>query len=394
MAVQASGLKPRIAGHYLVAAPPIRRGFDNSDVYDISAPNPSFVGTLPTGVFLHAGPSRAVFAEGQIGMRVLDIGGSGPSLPISSLFDEVSVQQAASVYGDYVLSAEGAGGLAIYDVSAHGGLVRQRVFDSSSFLEGAALDQLITAQNLYVAAGTPTRGGLLVYDLQTQPAAFVSSFETGNSPAQALAIANNTLFLGTVDDVRILDVTIPGLPVQIGSVPVGTAALAVSGNLLFVGTVANQLRVYDISNPSSPVQVSSVALPDLPIQMRLNGSLLFVADSSAGLLIFDVATPSSPFLLSQTQPSTLVVGVALDGNLALLAAWEEGIVIADCANAALPIVTGRVRLDTITPFSALSSELLNRAAAITLQDKIAFLGVFNADPHDPPQQRERDDLWI
>lgn len=384
LAVPASEFKPRIAGNYLIAVPPVRQGLDESDVYDVAGTVPVFAGRIPAGAFLDGGPERAVFADTQIGMRILDVSGRGSPELISSVFVEVSVQQDAAVFGKLILSAEIAGGLAIYDASTRGGPVRQSVFGTNHFLEGAALDQLVTPQTLYVAAGLINRGGLLVYDLQTQPATFAGSFDTGNSPAQALAILNSTMYLGTVDDIRILNVSNPGNPAQVGSLAVGTAALTVSGSSLFVGTVANRLVVFDISNPVTPVQLSSIPLPDLPIQMRSDGNRLFIADSTAGLLIFDVTNPAAPLLVSQTQPSTNVVGVALDGNLALLAAWEEGIVIVDFTNPALPTIMGRSRLETINPYSALGSPLLNRGSTIALQDQIAFIGVFNADPASPP----------
>jgi hypothetical protein len=380
--VTASDFRPRIAGHYLTSTPPMRMGIDSTNVYDVTGATPIHVGALPMGAFLDAGPSRAVFADGQVGLRVIDVSGSGPFIPFSNLFDAaVSVKQAA-VSGNLVLSGEGPGGIVIYDVSVPGGPVWQEFFDHSSALEALApRDQLVTPANLYVAVGQQSAGGLLIYNLQTNPASFTGSFSTGSSIAQGLAISGNTLFLATVADTRILDVTNPGNPSQIGAIGIGTTSLAVSSNFLFAGTVDNRIVVFDISNIASPVQKGSVVIPDLPIQMSISGTRLFVADGAAGLLIFDISSPSAPALLSSTQPSSNVFGVALDGNLALLAAWEAGIVIVNCNDPVHPAVTGRAKLDTIDPFKTVTAELLNHAAAITLSDGIAFIGIDNFDPN-------------
>ena len=384
--VAASDFKPRISGHYVTSVPRLRFGTDSTNVYDVTGSAPVLVGGLPMGAFLDAGPTRAVFADGQIGLRVIDVSGSGPALPFSNLFDaELSTQQAAAVSGNLVLSAEGPGGIVIYDTSVPGGPVWQEFFDHSSGLEALApRDQVATPANLFVAVGQQSAGGLLIYNLQTNPASFTGSFSTGTSIAQGLAISGNTLFLATADDTRILDVSSPASPSQIGVIGIGTTALAVSGNSLFAGTVDNRIVVFDISNVSSPVQKGSIGIPDLSIQIRISGTRMFVADSTAGLLIFDVSSPGTPVLLSSTQPSSNVFGIALDGDLALLAAWEAGIVIVDCTDPAHPAVKGQAKLDTIDPFKTVTAELLNHAAAITLSDGIAFIGVDNFDSQDPP----------
>jgi hypothetical protein len=380
--VVASDFIPRIAGHYLTSVPPIRLGIDRTNAYDLTGAVPALVGALPMGAFLDAGPNRAVFADGQGGLRVLDVSGSGLSIPFSNLFDAVYNLQAAAVSGGLVLSAEGPGGIIVYDVSVAGGPVWEKSFDDSSPLEGfAPRDQLLTPTNLFIAVGQQSGGGLLVRNLQTNPASFAGSFSTGTSVAQGLAISGNTLFLATEDDTRILDVTNTANPAQIGVIGIGTTALAVSGNFLFAGTVDNRIVVFDISNTASPVQKGSISIPDLPIQIRISGMRMFVADSTAGLLIFDISSPSAPALLSSTQPSSNVFGVAVDGNLALLAAWEGGIVIVDCTDPAHPLVKGQAKLDTIDPFKTVTAELLNHAAAITLSNGIAFIGVDNFDPN-------------
>jgi hypothetical protein len=129
----------------------------------------------------------------------------------------------------------------------------------------------MTATNLYVAAGQPVdqqvQGGLLVFDLQTHPASFVGSFSTGNSVAQALAISGNTLFVGAGDSTHILHITTPASPTEIGTINLGTTALAVAGNFLFAATTDNHLLVFEISNIAAPVQKAVIALPDVAIQM-------------------------------------------------------------------------------------------------------------------------------
>lgn len=181
------------------------------------------------------------------------------------------------------------------------------------------------------------------------------------------------------------DVTNPASPTQVDSIAIGISAVATSGTWLFAGTVDDRLLVYDISQPTTPSQKVSLNLPGLPIEFAVSGNLLLVADSTAGLLIYNVTTPAAPVLLSQTTPSTSVTDVAVDGNLVLLAAWDGGLVVVDFTNPAAPQMVGQAKLDTIDPYAAYQSFLLNKAATVTVLNKIAFVGVYNADTNDPPE---------
>ncbi len=201
---------------------------------------------------------------------------------------------------------------------------------------------------------------------------------------QALALSNNYLYVGAVDSLRVLDVSNPASPTQVDSISVGISALAATGNTLFAGTVDNRLIVYDITNPASPSQLTSINLPGLAIEFAVSGNLLLVADSTAGLLVYNITTPTAPALLSQTMPSTSVTDVTVDGTLALLAAWDGGFVVLDLTNPSAPQVLGQAKLDTIDPFATNQSYLLNKAATVTALNKIAFIGVYNADTSDPP----------
>ena len=83
--------------------------------------------------------------------------------------------------------------------------------------------------------------------------------------------------------------------------------------------------------------------------------------------------------------SPAVFGVRADGNLALLAVLEKGLVVVDLTVLASPQILSQTPLDSLEPFEPGLSEFQNRAAVITIRDKIAFVGAFNFDPGSPPQ---------
>jgi hypothetical protein len=127
-----------------------------------------------------------------------------------------------------------------------------------------------------------------------------------------------------------------------------------------------------------------VNLPDKAIQISNRGSLLLIADRTGGLLVFDVSIPAHPTLVSQLTVSPAVLGVQADGNLALLAALETGLVIVDLSIPSSPQIISQTGLDSFDPFNPGAPLFQNRAAAITVLGKIAFVGANNFDPSDIP----------
>jgi hypothetical protein len=363
-------------------------GIEAAEIFDISTPQPVLVATLPIGPVLASSGTTVIAGTVQTGLRTVDI--SNPQQPklVGSSFDDVSDQYSTvALSGNFVLTGEGEGGLAIYDTSEAGGLFPSYMTVPGGSVPGVpALAQIANSSNLYFAIGNPlVGGGLLDFDLSTTPPTYVGSFSTGTSASQALALYQQYLYLGVVDSLRVLDVSNPAKPTQVESISLGISSLVITGNWLFAGTVNNGLVVYDVSQPSSPVQKATLTLPGLPVEMVVSGNLLLVADGTAGLVVYNIASPSAPVLLSQTNPSSQVVDVAVDGNLALLAGWEAGLVIVDLTNPASPQVVGQSALDTIDPYATFQSYLLNKAATVAIVNKIAFIGVYNADTSDPPE---------
>jgi hypothetical protein len=363
-------------------------GIESAEIFDISTPQPVLVATLPIGSVLASSGMTVIAGTNQTGLRTVNIGNPLQPKLVGSSFDDVNAQYSTVAISDnFALTSEGEGGLAIYDTSESGGLFPSYMTVSGGAVPGGpALAQIANSSNLYFAIGNAVYGaGVLDFDLSTTPPTYLGSFSTGMSASQALALNQQYLYVGVVDSLRVLDVSNPANPSQVESISVGIASLAISGNWLFAGTVDDRLVVYDVSQPSSPVQETSLTLPGLPAEMVVSGTLLLVADGTAGLVIYNIASPSAPVLLSQTKPSSQVVDVAVDGNLALLAGCEAGLVIVDITNPASPQVVGQAALDTIDPYEPFQSFLLNKAATIAVANKIAFIGVYNADTSDPPE---------
>ena len=349
-------------------------------VYDVSGSTPALTATLPGGYLVGWNGSAAVSERNGGGIIVLDLANPHSPAVRSSLYDVSGFVGNVVLNGNYAyesasgLAYQNAAGVAIWDVSEHGGLVPNVLEDW-----GGALAATSVAGDLSSAYLLSTDFGanevLSRFDLTQTPPAQVWQDSQPNNVPTSLALSGTTLYEGTTTQLQVLDVSGSSTPATVTSISIPVAALAASGTSLLVGTGDNRLLVFDITNPKSPVQQGSLALPDLPYQVAISGNLALVADASGGLVICSIATPASPTVVSSVTSFPQVYGVAIDGTLALLAAREYGLAIVDISNPAAPHVLSHA---DVGEDLYLTTDF-NKAYSVAFQNQVAYIGVFNMD---------------
>ena len=341
--------------------------YDGWDVYDITGGFPVRSGALPFYI-QDMNLSRNLALSGAV---VIDVSNLATAR-IKGLLDDGGASGLPIWVGDQVYQTEGGAGLAVFNAVPPGGQLPLGPLQSKGVI-GAIFDQFVSGNLLYTAQQGDF-SGVVIYDLSSSPPVLVGSFsETGQDPF-ALSLVGNSLFVGTVEGLLVLDVSTPSAPSEVAQLTLPTSALAVSGNFLYVATTDQRLVVLNISNPAAPAQVTQVSLPDFPVNLRVVGNLLFLADNTAGLLTFGISNPASPILLSQYQPSSAVEDAAIDGNLVLLAAGDGGLVIADLSNPAAPLLVSQVPLDALSCFSVCNDL---GAVSVAINGGLVYLGSTN-----------------
>jgi len=393
-AYDASASPPHLAGSVYLApnqaggGGPLIRGnllFWGLFIYDISNGVPVQLGSLPVQIVEDVQGTRL------LGRGFLPIYTARNNYLLMDISDPTNPTIKASVYdmpggipvatakfignGNSILAAEGVGGIEAIDLSALGGMIDKGRYGAW----GATFDIETNQQTMYIAgeSGFGT-GGLLITDTSTGVPAFDSILQYSQNAALAVKLNNNKAFLGLVDSLRTIDVTNPTSPVETGSVPLPTSALAISGNILFDGTLDGRLVVLNVTNPNSPSILRAISLPAQPTNLRLSGTTLFVADGTGGCLIFDVSNPSAPILLSQITLSTPVWDVALSGNLAFLAADLSGLVVFNVSNPTQPQQVGQQTLASYVPFPYPGGGgAYGLALSVKVQNGLVYVGTAN-----------------
>jgi hypothetical protein len=145
---------------------------------------------------------------------------------------------------------------------------------------------------------------------------------------------------------RILDVSNPAIPVELGALYTPGEALdvAVVGDLAYVADGLGGLRILDVSTPAFPAELGALDTPGYAFDVEVVGDLAYVADGRSGLRILDVSNPAFPVELGALDTPDVAWGVAVVGDLAYVADGYSGLRIVDVSNPAFPVEPGA--LDT------------------------------------------------
>ena len=185
--------------------------------------------------------------------------------------------------------------------------------------------------------------GLRILDV-TDPTAPV---QVGGYPKQSgyprdVAVAGHYAYLVSKnDDLRVIDISNPGYPEEVGSYELSGSfpGVAVSGDYLYVANDAG-LHVLDVSNPAQPQLKGMVSMDDFALDVAVSGSYAYVAASSAGLVVVDVLDPADPQWVGAYDTPGYAWGVAVasgpQGTYAYVADCSNGLVVVDVSDPANP----------------------------------------------------------
>lgn len=323
--VNAEALDVAVSGsHAYLAA-----GFAGLRVIDVSDPgSPVEVGSLP-----YPGPggtpqARAVDVSGTTvfiadknyggGLRVIDV--TDPADPTEIILVE-NDSRDLTVWGQYLLTAEGSDGLRIYDVSNPALPAEVGSFAPAGFVEGVeANGDVAYAFRRHAGAYSVT-----LVDLSTPSSpAELGSLPTLRRPDGA-AFASTVAFVADgPDGLRVVDASTPAAPSEIARVatPAIGSEVTLAGDLALVSYDPGDdrgpgLGVFDVSDPAAPAPLGYLPLAQGPRQIAVAGDRAYVAIGDPGMAIVDLSTPSAPALLGSWEGSPAYF-VAAAGDFALV----------------------------------------------------------------------------
>jgi hypothetical protein len=255
-----------------------------------------------------AGDARfAYLANGSRGLETFSL--DDPALPLRVDRDPTPSTTARADLPPFntlvtpggLFVADGRQRVVTFDISDPADPVQRGVVDGLD-----STDALVMVDDvLYACAGN---AGVRAIDVAALDApasvALVAFEEIGRDLCLSLARDGDTLYVGTLTRLAMVDVSDPRSPRWAGTLelPGGDAfvAVEVAGPRLFAATetpaggAGARLTVLDISAPRAPrVTHASGDLGDAA-DVLLAGDVAFVASGSAGIRVFDVGVPDAP----------------------------------------------------------------------------------------------------
>jgi hypothetical protein len=268
------------------------------------------------------------------------------------------------IVGDVAYVADGAGGLRIYDISDPS--QPDAIGDVPPLPGGSARSVDVVGTRAYVANDGP---GVQIIDV-TDPSAPapLGSFDPAGSTPIARA-AGDFAYAASTSSVSVWNVANPAAPVPRGSLPTPLFASMriANGHLVVTGATAPTFRVIDVSNPDAPAQVGSV--PDARGAIGVDGSSVWLVDDAevpATLFGIDVSNPAAPDVFARAtspDPFAQVSGApAVFGRLL----FSDGLLVANVHGAGSPQPP---LLDSIDlPHAAEDVEISDNQVYVTTQD--------------------------
>lgn len=269
----------------------------NNDLYivDISDPsNPKKLGSYITpfyedGSAVYVSGNYA-YMSGHEGLRIFDA--SEPTNPIllSSILD---------MKGDLPGGGLSASGKYVYWLSKNGGFIIVDVTQPSS---PSVISQFGGGRNAYVLdkyaycafGGNEIEAyrALEIFDISDP----INPLQVGNLDMPelvedniALLVQENRAYLGSKDNVIILDVSDPENPSRINSFKVHYVfQISVSDNIMYTAAYNGGVFIYDISDPQNPTCIDTLGYDSFVCQnVLVVDNMMYVCDYNFGLHIFE-----------------------------------------------------------------------------------------------------------
>ncbi|MGI9447670.1 MAG: fibronectin type III domain-containing protein, partial [Pirellulales bacterium] len=173
--------------------------------------------------------------------------------------------------------------------------------------------------------------GLSIIEISDPSAIAAKGSWLGANGAEA-AILTNASDYAILSTGEVIDVTDVEQPVYAGSIGDTWIAAEVVGDQLFTISGANELKIYDISTPTTPVFVSTYVTDGTARDLAVVGDTLYVADDTNGLIVLDVTNSVSPVLQGEVNVSSAAEKVVVRQQKAYVANSDGTLSIYDVSD--------------------------------------------------------------
>lgn len=178
----------------------------------------------------------------------------------------------------------------------------------------------------------------------------VGSLTIGSGPQQVVVSGRYAYVVDDdTEDLRILDVTEPSSPSLLGSVHIGSwpTSVFVSGRYaVAVEYDSGEALVIDVSDPSAPIVTGTITLGVGLRSVFVSGRYAYVAGGSQ-LRVIDISDPAAPSMAGSLGIGTTPFSVFVSGHYAYVVdVVSDDLKVIDVSNPSTPTLAGTLSLGT------------------------------------------------
>ena len=175
--------------------------------------------------------------------------------------------------------------------------------------------------------------GLRIVDI-TDPGAMrdVGRYDSIN-PGRALAATGDYVFLAA-PDFDVVDLSDPRLPQVVKSLPAAPNAIVIQDTVAY-SAEARGLRLVDITNPAAPVELGFYPTATALVAVRVRGSYAYVLEEGQRLRVLSIANPARPVAVGAYDTQGLPTSLALNDHYAYIGTYST-LRVVDIADPAQP----------------------------------------------------------
>jgi len=232
-------------------------------------------------------------------------------------FSSVSNLQSVAAYGNTVYTANGLGGLHMFDVSVPTNPVLAQIYKTGDY----AWDVTVDEARLFWSDGT---NGLLKISVTGNPYETMASSDYIYSPVKTVksTVSGNMAYVSTyisVDDFHVLDVA-DGVPSPfLGDLDTTNSIrdVAVYNTLAYTAGGNGEFTVIDVSDPNAPLARGTLdtAVGSQGFEVAVTGSVAYLGVNLGDVYVADISNPDAPYWIHTNSFVSAAVQeiIVLDG---------------------------------------------------------------------------------
>jgi|GEM_PF-4607648 len=237
------------------------------------------------------------------------------------------------------------------DVSYNSGLIFTaseragvRVLTDSNLSQKSHITLSHETQDIFVGNDkiitTDGTQGIKIFKKDTNELSLIGSW-SNNSYMGPLTECNDYVYVAQENNVKILDISNPSSPILYDSLPtykMPISDIIIANGKLFVTQPSKGLSVYDLTIPGSPVLIDTFAVTGTPYRIKVDSNYAYLACGEAGIRVLNISNIHSIDEVGFYDPAGIIYDLDIFNHKAYLAAGDQGLIELDIADPTGPFL--------------------------------------------------------